>query len=188
MNWRNFIHKGLIPVNFRDTIKTVSPIKVILPMSSRIVHSFAPILLVGGADVPENVVLQAYAYANCVIGVDSGTQAILSAGLIPNHIMGDLDSVSDLPPGVPVHELADQNHTDLQKTLKTTDAPLYIGAGFLGGRLDHQLAAFSAIITDPRPIVLVDETQLVFHTPPRLYLDLPNELHGLLHVPHASRA
>ena len=47
--------------------------------------------------------------------------------------------------------------------------------GFLGGRLDHQLAAFSALLNEPRPVILMDEAQLVFVVPQKFSIDLEAE-------------
>ncbi|MEM1234682.1 MAG: thiamine pyrophosphokinase, partial [Pseudomonadota bacterium] len=48
-----------------------------------------------------------------------------------------------------------------------------LGVGFLGGRLDHQLAAFTALLKDRRPIVLMSEAEIAFIAPKELSLDLP---------------
>ena len=51
--------------------------------------------------------------------------------------------------GVPLHAIAEQDSTDLEKCLCSVEAPLFIGLGFLGGRVDHQLAAMNALAQFP---------------------------------------
>ena len=51
--------------------------------------------------------------------------------------------------GVPLHEVAEQDTTDLEKCLYSVAAPLFIGLGFLGGRIDHHLAAMNALVANP---------------------------------------
>ena len=71
--------------------------------------------------------------------------------------------------------ILDQETTDFQKCLAVCDADIFLGVGFLGGRLDHQLAAFSTLLNEPRPVVLIDEAQLVFVVPLEFSVDLEAE-------------
>ena len=52
--------------------------------------------------------------------------------------------------GVPIHAVAEQETTDLEKCLYSVEAPLFVGLGFLGGRIDHHLAAMNALAQEPR--------------------------------------
>jgi len=50
-------------------------------------------------------------------------------------------------------------------------APLVLGAGFLGRRLDHQLAVLNTLVTyQDRACVLFGEHEVVFHAPPKISL------------------
>jgi thiamine pyrophosphokinase len=70
-------------------------------------------------------------------------------------------------------EIREQDSTDFDKALRSIDAPLVIGVGFLGGRLDHQLAVLSTLLRHhDRPCALLGAQELVFHLPPVLDLDL----------------
>ena len=48
--------------------------------------------------------------------------------------------------GAAVHAVGEQETTDLEKCLYSVEAPLFLGVGFLGGRVDHQLAAMNALV------------------------------------------
>lgn len=150
-------------------------------MSGPILHKSAAILLVGAGPTSREVITKGFALTDSIVAVDGGLAAIQDAGVMPDLIVGDFDSVQSPPKDVAMVHLEDQNYTDLDKALGALDADVFIGAGFLGGRVDHQLAAFSSLINDPRPVVLIDETQLVFHCPPHLCLDLPAGCHIALY-------
>ena len=104
-------------------------------------------------------------------GFDSAQQAKLEVALV----VGDMDSQQDLPASQAAAHITDQETTDFQKCLAVCDADIFLGVGFLGGRLDHQLAAFSALLNEPRPVILIDEAQLVFVVPQKFSIDLEAE-------------
>src|SRR6056297_3601859 len=53
-------------------------------------------------------------------------------------------------------------------------APLIVGVGFSGARLDHQLAAYNTLVRFAhRRCLLLGTEELVFLAPPELRLDLP---------------
>ncbi|MER2508444.1 MAG: thiamine pyrophosphokinase, partial [Amaricoccus sp.] len=75
--------------------------------------------------------------------------------------------------GVALHEVAEQNSTDLEKCLYSIEAPLILGVGFLGGRLDHHLAAMNALVKYPgRRVVLIGREDLCFLCPPVFALEM----------------
>ena len=109
------------------------------------------------------------------MAADGGFWAAEQAGAQVALVVGDMDSQQDLPAGQAVAHITDQETTDFQKCLALCDADIFLGVGFLGGRLDHQLAAFSALLNEPRPVVLIDEAQLVFVVPQKFSVDLEAE-------------
>ncbi len=146
-------------------------------MISKIVHKLGPITLVGGGDVDIALLERAIVHAPTLVAADSGAAHILRAGLVPDAVIGDMDSLSvnfmaKLPEGV-VHQIDEQDSTDFEKCLMRIDAPAIIGVGFLGGRLDHQLAAFHGLLqfADHR-CILLGRDELVFLCPPSLELPL----------------
>ena len=58
-------------------------------------------------------------------------------------VLGDMDSISQIPNEKYMH-LPEQDDTDLAKALKRFDVNHIFGVG--GGRLDHQIGAFFALI------------------------------------------
>ncbi|MDU8913777.1 thiamine diphosphokinase [Aestuariicoccus sp. MJ-SS9] len=147
-------------------------------MNQSIVHSDGPILLVGGADCDNRQLISLLETVKAVVGVDRGADRLQALGVRPDAVIGDLDSVSaatrDALPTHLVHHIAEQDSTDFDKALRNVTAPLVLGAGFLGSRLDHQLAAMTVLVRRAgRRAVLVGDRDLVMLAPPDLWLDLP---------------
>ncbi len=125
------------------------------------------ITLVGGAAFERNDLITAISHAPYVVAADSGADRALAAGVVPRKVIGDMDSrTAALPSGVDVFLVEEQDSTDFEKCLRLTDAPLTIGCGFLGGRLDHSLAALHALISGAgRRVILIGEEDIVFASP-----------------------
>ncbi len=146
-------------------------------MTPPLFRATGPVTLVGGGPVDPGQLAQALALAPEAIGADGGGNVALPGGRAFAAVIGDLDSLSDASGlrarGVPVHEIAEQDSTDLEKCLRSVAAPLVLGLGFLGGRLDHHLAAMNALVRfADRPVVLIGVEDLCFLCPPRFGIDL----------------
>lgn len=139
-----------------------------------------PITLVGGAQVSIENFRESMRLASNVIAADGGANTCLRYGVKPAAVIGDLDSIDeyskiqieqDL-----VHFISDQDDTDFEKALKRIHAPLILGVGFLGDRLDHQMAAQTALVKylDKR-VLLIGSHDLIFLTPPDFSLTLRND-------------
>ena len=125
-----------------------------------------PVVLAGGGRL-EASQLAALGGEFPVVAVDGGADAVAAAGLSPAFIAGDLDSISNPGGfgGTRVVETPDQDRTDFSKALALVDAPLVIGLGMLGRRLDHTLAATDTLArAGPRPVVLLDRHDAVFYS------------------------
>ncbi|WP_347818688.1 thiamine pyrophosphokinase, partial [uncultured Planktomarina sp.] len=133
------------------------------------------ILLIGAGPSTAELIRKISVFSDAIVAADGGFRAAENAGAEVILVVGDMDSQQDLPTDQAVAHIADQETTDFQKCLAVCDADVFLGVGFLGGRLDHQLAAFSALLNEPRPVVLVDEAQLVFVVPPEFFMDLEAE-------------
>jgi thiamine pyrophosphokinase len=139
----------------------------------------AGVTLVGGAPVARAVLDAARARAPRIVAVDGGADTVLAAGLEPERAVGDLDSISPQARARLADRIAhmpDQDSTDLDKALRATAAPFFLGVGFLGARLDHTLAALSVLAARAAAgraaTVLLDETDCLAMAPARLSLDL----------------
>ncbi len=101
-----------------------------------------------------------------VLAADGGINAAINAGLLPQMVIGDMDSVVDLdrlPVSVRQIRVSGQDDTDFEKCLRLIKAPLIVGVGFLDGRLDHSLAAFDAMarLDHDRPVMLAGSNDVV---------------------------
>lgn len=143
-----------------------------LKMSTPRVHKSSSILLIGAGPCSAKLVNKASSFAETVVAADGGYNHATEAGLQVDLVVGDMDSQSDLPTEVNSFVLSDQDKTDFEKCLSVCDAEMFLGVGFLGGRLDHQFAAFSALLKDPRPILLLDDQQVVFIAPETIEVDV----------------
>lgn len=133
--------------------------------------------LVGGAPCPVEDIHLSLSIAPHLVGVDGGADRILAAGLIPQRVYGDLDSLSKEGRQT-LHDrlihVDEQVTTDFDKALRHVGADLAIATGFTGGRLDHELAVLNALILRANhPCLLLGEEDVTFLCPPRLALDLP---------------
>ncbi|MBN2906102.1 MAG: thiamine diphosphokinase [Rhodobacteraceae bacterium] len=147
-------------------------------MTTSLLHSSDNITILGGGAVDSRALGQALALAPVLVAADGGADAALAAGHMPRLVIGDFDSISAAAraaiPAVRQHPIAEQDSTDFEKCLRAVTAPLILGLGLLGARLDHQLAALNTLVRYPdRRCVLVGAKDLCFHCPANLRLDLP---------------
>ncbi len=142
-----------------------------------IVDHSGPVLLIGGGVVSPSELALARALCTVVVAADSGADAALAQGIRPDAVIGDLDSLSDaaraaLPPER-LHLIAEQDSTDFDKCMRNISAPLVIGVGFCGARVDHELATLNTLVRRPdRRCLLLGAATLTFLAPPALRLPL----------------
>ncbi len=146
-------------------------------MDAAIVRTDEPVTLLGSGALGEGDLALALGLAPVLVAADGGAGQALAAGHMPQAVIGDLDSVdaatlARIPAGR-VHRIDEQETTDFDKCLRSVDAPLILGIGFLGARLDHQLAAMAVLVRRTgRRCILIGSHDVVFAAPPRLALDL----------------
>jgi thiamine pyrophosphokinase len=121
--------------------------------------------IVGGGAVDPALLRELAARGVALVGADGGADAIGDAGLMPAAIVGDLDSLSDRTmweTRTNVIHIPEQITTDFQKALYSTQAPVTLALGMTGKRLDHTLAALSAVLqyAPMRKLLLVDEVDV----------------------------
>lgn len=124
-----------------------------------------PMAIVGGGVVDPGLLRDLAARGVALVGADSGSDTIGDAGLVPEVIIGDLDSLSDRTEWekrTRVIHIPEQITTDFQKALYSTRAPVTLALGMTGKRLDHTLAALSAVLqyAPSRRLLLVDEVDV----------------------------
>lgn len=108
-----------------------------------------------------------------LICADGGAFTALEFGLVPECIIGDMDSFSG-PYGGQIIHITEQDTTDFEKCIYTVDAPLYMCFGFLGGRVDHGLTNLSVLARYPdKAVILIGDQDVCFCCPDHLDIDLP---------------
>lgn len=123
------------------------------------------LVIVGGGDVDETLMQELGKRGACLVGADGGGDVIAAAGLVPDAIIGDLDSLRDpttWSTATRVIRIDEQDTTDFEKAVYATAAPVTVALGMTGGRFDHTLAALHVVQkhTAARPIILVDRSDL----------------------------
>ncbi len=146
-------------------------------MKNKIVHKFEPITLVGGGFLGEKDLSMALNHGATIVSADGGARSVLESGHVPAAVIGDFDSLDSATraqlPVDRLHHIAEQDSTDFDKALRCIEAPLVIGVGFMGARVDHQMAALNVLVRRPwQSIILLSEAEAIFHMPRRLRLDL----------------
>jgi len=140
--------------------------------------SLQAVTLLGGGPVAEGELEAILSLAPCLAAADGGASHAIRAGFLPDAVIGDLDSfdpasVPDLPPER-VHHIAEQTSTDFDKALRHIEAPLTLALGFVGARIDHELAAYHTLLSHPdRRCILIGPEDVVLHAPARIALSLP---------------
>jgi thiamine pyrophosphokinase len=148
-----------------------------IPMNPMIVQSTRAVTLVGGGSLPARDLALALKRAPLAVGADSGADRLMAAGVLPDAVIGDFDSISPktraaLPPDR-LHPAPDQDRSDFDKALQAIDAPLILAVGFTGARMDHALAVMNALIRLPhRRCIVIGPKDIAFAAPPHLDLNL----------------
>lgn len=146
-------------------------------MNLSIVSNTAPITLIGGGEVTPDSLTEALSHAPILVACDGGAKFALENNAEPVAVIGDMDSIDAASRAAMGPDrlffVDDQNTTDFDKALSRCEAPLILGVGFTGARLDHELAAFSALVRyDSQRVVLIGAEDLVFLAPKQLRLKL----------------
>lgn len=142
-------------------------------MTDAIVVSSDPITLVGGGHACLEELAEALSLAPLCVAVDGGAALALLGDAPIEAVIGDLDSVtqtqlSQIPPDRQ-YRITEQETTDFDKALRFVDAPLMIAVGFTGGRIDHQLAAFHALVQAAHvPCILLTAQEIILVAPPQI--------------------
>lgn len=146
-------------------------------MNKPIFHSEQAVTLIGAGGASGATLRRALDLAPRIVAADGGADVALAHGLVPEAVIGDLDSLSArareaLGPER-IHRIPEQDSTDFDKALRSIAAPLVIGVGFEGDRLDHLLACFNTLLRRPeRRCLLLTADQVVFLCPARAHLEL----------------
>ncbi len=145
-----------------------------------------PVVLLGGGEIDAAMPARLAARGYPLLAADGGANHLRNGDLLPEAILGDLDSLDDRAfweARTRVIEIAEQETTDLEKCLYSSSAPLYLALGFLGKRFDHSLAALHVLTKYLRQkrVILVDRVDLMLATHGRFEMALPEGCRFSLH-------
>ncbi len=146
-------------------------------MIPAIVTSKQAVTVIGGGAVSADDLELARSVAPLLVAADGGADRAIQLGHRPDWVIGDLDSISarsrqSIPPERLWH-VAEQDSTDFTKCLTRIDAPFVLAVGFAGLRLDHTLAALTAMANVSQPVtIMITSDDIVFVAPPRIHMAL----------------
>lgn len=155
-------------------------------MSQILVKSKSAVTLLGAGSVSRSLFELAITRAPALVAADGGADFTRHTQHEPLAIIGDIDSLTNdkywQNSDIPIHEIKDQDTTDFDKCICAIDAPLILGVGFSGGRVDHELAVFSDLLKfAQRRIIIISDRDVCFLCPQTLELDLPEATRVSLH-------
>lgn len=139
------------------------------------IQTSQPVTLIGGGDLSPGDLALALSHAPVLVAADGGAGAALRAGHVPDAVYGDFDSLSQtdraaIPPER-LHPIAEQDSTDFDKALRHVAAPLILAVGFLGARVDHQLAVLHSLAGPAASrCILIGAHEVIIALPPRIAL------------------
>ena len=133
-------------------------------------HFSGGITLVGGGPVSGRDLALALRLAPVALAADGGADRLLAAGITPEAVIGDLDSISPAAlaqlPASRIHRIAEQDSTDFDKALRSVHARFILALGFAGARLDHGLAVMNSLIRHTgRPCLVLGPKDVSFALP-----------------------
>lgn len=114
--------------------------------------------VLAGRDMGDDL-LDAWARsADLVVAADGAADHLLALGLMPDAIVGDMDSIRDLAafPEAVIHRDEDENRTDCDKLLDYVaglGGVAFTLGGIEGDRMDHSLASWISVarsVLEPR--------------------------------------
>lgn len=125
------------------------------------------VTLAGGGPFGADDLRAALALAPHPVAADGGADRLMALRTVPEVMIGDMDSLrGEVPEETRAFSVTEQDTTDFGKCLARVDAPFFVGVGFLGGRIDHTLAALSVLLTHAdKRVVLLGEEDVAFVAP-----------------------
>ncbi len=136
-------------------------------------------LLLGGGPLGHELLADVLKLSPVIFAADGGAHHLAQTSHRIDTIIGDLDSLTNLEvwreSGTKIAHVAEQDSTDFEKCVKRITHNPIVGLGFIGGRLDHELAVLNTLALYPqKAIVLVGPDDVVIHCPPQIELNLPH--------------
>ena len=136
------------------------------------------VTFLGGGELNIDDLVNATKLAPKLIAADGAADVAIKNGFVPTAVIGDMDSISNdffvkHSELIKLHE-KEQETTDFDKCLRNVVAKFGIGVGFLGARIDHELAALNSILNHSNyPVFLIGTEDVIFSCPSYIELNLP---------------
>ncbi len=108
-----------------------------------------PLVIVGGGEVDTALLWRFRREGAAIIAADGGANICAEKRIMPDAIIGDMDSIADAKYWQEKSKLIkveDQETTDFEKCLKLSEAPVTIAIGMAGERVDHTLANLDILL------------------------------------------
>jgi thiamine pyrophosphokinase len=133
-----------------------------------------------------------------IAAADGSAKKLRECGILPNYIVGDLDSLFDEielwreQKGIIIHEVSDQNSTDFEKTLDFVveqGCKNILVCGIHGGELDHTLNNWSIMIRygQAHKIAVYDNGKIAIPIYESVQFDTAlNDMISLIPQPHTQ--
>lgn len=138
-------------------------------MNHAFVQSTEGVTLVGAGPVVRRDLAFALARAPGLVAADGGADRVLALGRIPQAVVGDMDSLSDAARArlgaAAIHLVPEQETTDFDKALRAVAAPFVLALGFLGGRVDHELAVLRGLVASGARCLCLGRQDVVMALP-----------------------
>ncbi|HAT03521.1 MAG TPA: thiamine diphosphokinase [Candidatus Magasanikbacteria bacterium] len=133
--------------------------------------------IIGTGHVNMDQFLSIYKKVRPLVAADGGANHLYDSGIVPDMIIGDLDSLQnkeEWKQKTNIIHVPDQDSTDLEKVLLRTEAPLYLAFGFTGDRFDHTLEILHVLSKyRNKQIIFFVEDDIVFRIPKLWNIELP---------------
>jgi len=107
------------------------------------------LVIVGGGEVDTALLWRMRREGAAIIAADGGADICAKKNIMPDAIIGDMDSISDIKywqDKTELVEIKEQETTDFEKCLQRSEAPVTIAIGMSGERVDHTLANLDILL------------------------------------------
>ena len=135
-------------------------------------------ILIGNGHIPsfyKEILKEAF-----IVAVDGGANFLYTKKIIPDEIIGDLDSLNNnsqkyfTSQGVKITKISAQDTTDLEKAIKSIDSEIYICLGFWSEEVGHSLNNFHILQKfSHKKIIFLTQKSGYFLLPQKGRLDIP---------------
>ncbi len=145
-------------------------------------------LLIGNGNIPSFYKDFLENKNNYLMAVDGGANFLAEKNILPNEIIGDLDSIKKenfkkfQEEKIKITHIKEQETTDLEKAIYSKNSDIYICLGFWSEEVSHSLNNLHILqkYLDKR-IIFITEKSLYFLLPKKGKINLPQNTRTSIH-------